>query len=338
MHETASHDGILRAPELGDEQILRVVCGLRPCRRGGLRIETERIGSIGKTVVHNYGHGGCGVTLGFGTAIEAAGLVEQVAEPGSAVAVLGSGVVGLTSALELLRRGYRVTVFAEKMAPDTTTLLAGALWLPTGIEFGDTPGRVDWFHGVLRASHRRFQEIDRGRFGVERLPIYEPAYAPMEERYFNNGTLDAPVMIDRLPLAGPPRSGKVFHTDFIHTGVFLGVLVEEITRLGGRFVERRFASIDDLGSLDEPVLVNAMAIGSRTVFGDDAMYAARGILVHLKPQELGYCVHDGYKYMFPRRDCLILGGCFLADDWNDQPDDAIAAEIIAHHRRFFGQI
>ena len=332
------HEGILRRPDLGDEQVLRVVCGLRPCRRGGLRIETERLESIKKTIVHNYGHGGCGVTLGYGTAIEAAWLVEQEAEPGSAVAVLGSGVVGLTSALELLQRGFRVTVYAEKMAAETTTLLAGALWLPTGIEFGDTPERVAWFHSVLRASHQRFQEIDRARFGVERLPVYEPAYAPMEERYFNNGTVDAPTMIERLPVAGPPRSGKVFSTDFIHTGVFLNALVAEIKELGGRFVPHRFGSTEDLGLLEEPVLVNATALGSRTVFGDQAMYAARGILVHLKPQDLGYCVHDGYKYMFPRRDCLILGGCFLADDWNDRPDEAIAAEILAHHRRFFGQI
>lgn len=317
---------------------MRVVCGLRPCRRGGLRIERERLDSIGKTVVHNYGHGGCGVTLGFGTAIEAAGLVEQESEPGEAIAVLGSGVVGLTSALELLQRGHAVTVYADRMSADTTTLLAGALWLPTGIEFGDSPERVAWFHGVLGASHQRFQEIDRDRFGVERLPVYEPAYAPMEERYFNNGTVDAPVVIERLPLAGPPRSGKVFSTDFIHTGVFLAALVAEIKRLGGRFVQRRFGSVEDLGQLDERVMVNAMALGSKTVFGDRSMYAARGILVHLKPQALGYCVHDGYKYMFPREDCLILGGCFLADDWNDQPDEAIAAEIIAHHRRFFGQI
>lgn len=332
QHET------LRAPDLGDDQVLRVVCGLRPCRRGGLRIETERLGSVGKTIVHNYGHGGCGVTLGFGTAIEAADLVEREIDQRAGVAVLGSGVVGLTSALELLERGYRVTVYADKMSVDTTTLLAGALWLPTGIEFGDTRERIDWFHGVLRASHQRFQEIDRAKFGVERLSVYEPAYAPMEERYFNNGTVDAPELVERLPIAGPPRSGKVFRTDFIHTGVFLDALVAEITRLGGRFVERRFDSIKDLGTLDESVVVNAMALGSRIVFGDDAMYAARGILVHLKAQDLGYCVHDGYKYMFPRRDCLILGGCFLADDWNDQPDEAIAAEILAHHRRFFGQI
>ena len=66
------------------------------------------------------------------------------------------------------------------------------------------------------------------------------------------------------------------------------------------------------------------------------MYPARGILVHMEPQDLGYAVHDGFKFIFPRDTALILGGCFDEDVWDDTPDMDIAAEILAHHRRFFG--
>ncbi|MFI4898726.1 MAG: hypothetical protein ACIARR_12995, partial [Phycisphaerales bacterium JB059] len=66
-----------------------------------------------------------------------------------------------------------------------------------------------------------------------------------------------------------------------------------------------------------------------------AMYPARGVLVHMKPQPLGYIVHDGYKYMFPREDALVLGGCFDADVDNPTPPEHTVRAILEHHRRFF---
>ena len=50
----------------------RLVAGLRPFRPNGFRVEAERIGRT--LYVHNYGHGGCGVTLSWGTAARAVDL------------------------------------------------------------------------------------------------------------------------------------------------------------------------------------------------------------------------------------------------------------------------
>lgn len=44
------------------------------------------------------------------------------------VLVIGAGVSGLTTALVLARRGIRVTVVAERFAPDIVSAVAGALW------------------------------------------------------------------------------------------------------------------------------------------------------------------------------------------------------------------
>lgn len=57
--------------------------GYRPVRDPdgeGVRLECERID--GRPVVHNYGHGGAGVTLSWGSAVEVASLVRDIAEPG----------------------------------------------------------------------------------------------------------------------------------------------------------------------------------------------------------------------------------------------------------------
>jgi D-amino-acid oxidase len=43
--------------------------GLRPFRRSGIRLERDRL-TDGRSVIHNYGHGGAGFTLSWGCALE----------------------------------------------------------------------------------------------------------------------------------------------------------------------------------------------------------------------------------------------------------------------------
>lgn len=326
------------APDLSEANFLRTVSGLRPCRRGGLRLEAETLGSDAgrKVVVHNYGHGGCGVTIGFGTADEAVRLVDEAAGPVEPVAVLGAGAVGLMTALRLLESGRKVRVIAEKPATRTVSVVAGAIWLPTGIEFGATGERTAWFHGILRRSIAALRALPE-RFGVEELPVFEPDHAPMHAEFFDHGTLEPPTPLDRLPVGARNQPGRMFRTLYMHTPRLLRALADEVAARGGVFETRRMNRVEEIGGLPEPVAVNCLAMGARDLFGDTAMYPARGMLVLMKPQRLGYIVHDGYRYMFPRDDALVLGGCFLEDDWLDEPDEALCRDILAHHRSFFGQ-
>jgi D-amino-acid oxidase len=45
--------------------LLRERVGLRPCRRTGVRVEADKLIN-GRSVIHNYGHGGSGFTLSWG--------------------------------------------------------------------------------------------------------------------------------------------------------------------------------------------------------------------------------------------------------------------------------
>jgi glycine/D-amino acid oxidase-like deaminating enzyme len=52
--------------KISRERLIRTVVGLRPYRPRGFVVGAEQLGD--KLVVHNYGHGGAGVTLSWGTA------------------------------------------------------------------------------------------------------------------------------------------------------------------------------------------------------------------------------------------------------------------------------
>ena len=322
------------APLLTDDQILRAVCGLRPCRHGGLRLETESIGT--KRVVHHYGHGGCGVTIAFGTAPIALDLVAHETDSREPIAILGAGVVGLVTARMLASAGYPVTVYADRIGTDTTSVIAGAIWLPVGIEFGTSPQEVEERDRILHAAFAELKSLDAVKYGIETLDVYEPKGTHTEGELFTPGLIDEPELIDSFPFPSDATPERRFSTLYIHTPRFLRTLLEDLHTLGVSIRQHRFTSHTQLGSLEERLIVNCTAMGSRALFGDSAVYPARGVLVHLKAQDLGYCVHDGYKYMFPREDALILGGCFQPDRDDDRPDDEMVREILDHHRRFFG--
>lgn len=61
-------------PEIAGARVIGHLVGLRPEREGGVRLEREELPG-GTVLVHNYGHGGAGVTVAWGCAREVAGLV-----------------------------------------------------------------------------------------------------------------------------------------------------------------------------------------------------------------------------------------------------------------------
>ena len=63
-------------PELSLSEITKTYAGLRPTRKGGPRVELEYINDL--PVVHNYGHGGAGITLAWGSSKMAVELCKSV--------------------------------------------------------------------------------------------------------------------------------------------------------------------------------------------------------------------------------------------------------------------
>jgi D-amino-acid oxidase len=66
-----------RVLKISNPQVLAERVGLRPFRKSGVRLERDRLRD-GRSVIHNYGHGGAGFTLSWGCACE----VFQLASSG----------------------------------------------------------------------------------------------------------------------------------------------------------------------------------------------------------------------------------------------------------------
>jgi len=313
--------------------VLRRVAGLRPFRDGGVRVEREEL--AGRTLVHDYGHGGSGVTLSWGCADEVLALIAATYAPPEPVLVLGAGVSGLTCAHRLASAGFRVRVLARDFPPHTTSDLAGAQWSPSIVDTGGNAGERARFERWLRRSHAAFAELEGERYGVFRRPNYATRDGGGGLRAIPRGLFPPVEELARLPFAGGDRPGRCFHTFLIEPPRYLPALVRDLEGLGAVFEQRELDCLEQALAEPERVVVNALGLGARELAADPAVVPVRGQLVHLDPQALGYLLsHDGY--LFARSDALVLGGTVERGVGDPRPEPAACRRILALHRRFFG--
>ncbi|HET9161302.1 MAG TPA: D-amino-acid oxidase, partial [Caulobacteraceae bacterium] len=76
------------------DRIMNITVCLRPFRAAGPRLDAETVGD--KLVVHNYGHGGSGWSLSWGSGLMA--VKKAMAGGERDIAVVGAGALGLTAA------------------------------------------------------------------------------------------------------------------------------------------------------------------------------------------------------------------------------------------------
>ncbi len=152
------------------DRVIRTITGLRPFRPSGFVVRGEKQGE--KTVIHNYGPGGAGITLSWGTAQLA---VEEGAKSEARdCAVLGCGVVGLSTARLLQLRGYNPVIYAREMPPLTTSNVAGGYWDPVTLFDSErvTPEFRRQLVTAARFAIQRFQSLAGDPYGVRWLPVY----------------------------------------------------------------------------------------------------------------------------------------------------------------------
>ncbi len=320
-------------------RVTRIAVGLRPYRATGFVVGSERFG--GKTFIHNYGHGGGGVSLSWGTARLA---VEEALQSGQQhFAVIGCGCVGLATARLLQQRGLDVTIYAKDIPPNTMSNAAGAIWSPFAVADLDncSPEFIILLQGVARLSHRYFQDLIGDAYGVRWIESYALSNSPIEPSPDTIAIRD--LYPDRKQLAPNEHPftapyAERFLTMLIDMPVYLNALMRDVIQAGGKIVVREFCSREDVLGLSEPVIVNCTGLGARTLFNDEELMPIKGQLVVLMQQpDVDYLTvcRDDHLIMLPRRDGILLGGTFQPGEWSLDPDAAETNRILEDHRRLF---
>ncbi len=223
------------------------------------------------------------------------------------VAVIGRGVIGLTSALRLAEAGHAVTLFHREDADRMASHAAGAYWWP---HKADPPARVAAWARTSFEIYRQLASIEGS--GVD-LHLHERyCQVPDEHAY----VMDFLAGVEAIP----ERENRAGHADAIRVRlprmdvpVFMPFLEARARAAGVRFVAHSVESLDDLLA-DFELVVNCAGLGAAGLTGDRDLHPIRGQMLRLtRPPGLDRSIRvvraDGaLTLVLPRGQDCVLGG------------------------------
>ena len=308
------------------DRLFDITVCLRPFRAAGPRLDTEMIGDT--LVVHNYGHGGSGWSLSWGSGTIAVG--KAMAGSPREIAVIGCGALGLTSAILAQRAGAAVTIYARDLLPQARSARATGAWTPdsrialtqvAGPQFGPL------WEAMARTSFKTYRQyLGLPGTPVEWIDHYNVFDAdPKSERVGESeapaaGALDFASYRDRIADLTPrseklPPGSTPFDAAYVSRDATLmynfadngHTLMSDFFAAGGKFQRAEFHSPAELTALKEKVVINCPGYGGRALWKDDSITPVRGQIGWLIPQpELTYGVYYRDVNVLPRRDGIVV--------------------------------
>ncbi|MFN7109438.1 MAG: FAD-dependent oxidoreductase [Brevundimonas sp.] len=319
---------ILMAPE----RIIRITVCTRPFRPTGPRLDVETVGDT--KVVHNYGHGGSGWSLSWGSSAIAARKAMALAGLAGgppAIAVIGSGALGLTSALQLQRMGARVTIYARERAAFTRSMRATGSWTPDS-RIADADRVSTEFPALWEQMARETYATHQTYLGTEGDPVVfsdrymlsggaalprspepppirtGPGVKPIRfAEYRLDGLAPRSIPLPASASPFPVRETRMVSAMQFNVAELAHRLEAEFLAYGGRIETRTFNTPADLTTLSEKIVVNCTGYGARALFEDKELIPVRGQIAWLAPQpEANYGLHFRGVTVLSRPDGIVV--------------------------------
>jgi len=245
--------------------------------------------------------------------------------------VIGIGVIGLSSAIELLRAGWQVVVMAKDLPPHTTSNVAAAFWNPF---LAEPQSRVlPWAKTTLDAYYVQITQQVPGVSAAMLEQLYGPPVPSPNWFYlvkkFNRLTPNE--------LPNGYREGFRSEIIKIETPLYMPWLMAQVLELGGQVQQQTVNAFEEVaGGVN--CIINCSGLGARVLANDKHVYPVRGQVVRMtKPaQQRIVLVERGPHalcYIVPRSNDCIVGGTATADDYNEKPRLDVAEDILGRARQ-----
>lgn len=245
----------------------------------------------------------------------------------SSIAVIGSGVIGLTTAELLLENGFDVTVYSRNEPRLTSSYGAGAYWWP---HRAYPQERVSTW---AKTTYERYKFVcndgDSGVFLHEHFRYCE----------INDETSYALDLVDHWCKIAPPEldppivSATRSTVPMVDVSLFMPWLRNKVSRLGARFINMDIANCKDLFG-HHAIVINCSGLGAKQLENDNQVYPIRGQIVRVeKPANLTSSyrvVHSDpiLTLILPRVNDCVLGGTVVENSYDQNADEDTAKQII----------
>lgn len=228
------------------------------------------------------------------------------------IAVLGCGVIGLSTAILLQREGFDVTIYAKEFPPYICSNAAGAVWLPllVGKESHVPKDYVHQLEKWATATWKELNDLKNFNSGIKPVQSHE-LFAdvshplPFLLKIFNDFSAQPD---SSLPKGYTYRWS--FTTFLIEPDIYMDFLLKTFLDNGGACLQKEYTSRQEVLTADEKVIFNCLGLGANSICNDPDLKGVKGQLLFHDPVDLGYAIGAGEFVILPRSDALVLGSLF----------------------------
>jgi D-amino-acid oxidase len=250
------------------------------------------------------------------------------------IVVVGAGVSGLTSALCLAEAGWPVRVWTAAMPKQTTSLVAGAVWVPPrpAERAAETLG---WTKYSLEVFRELATDADTG---VRMAPALS-----VGELTANQAMSSAARLIPELRPAEAAELPEGFQTGFratvpmIDMPHYLDYLTRRLSAADCEIEEHPVRSLADAADA-APIVINCTGLGARALVGDDTvrpLFGQHVVLTNPGLRQLFLEINTGPEWVcyFPHPQRVVCGGISIPERWDTAAEPDITDRILARCRR-----
>jgi D-amino-acid oxidase len=241
--------------------------------------------------------------------------------------VVGAGVIGLTTALTLLRAGVNVRILADEDWQTSCSGAAAAFWYPY---HANPLEKVEKWGSFSLSQFKRLAQDEAS--GVSIHSMLEVSIGQKDIPWWAS-------IVDNFKAAAPQdlpngyTSGFWFDTPIIDTSVYMPFLLKEVNQLGGTIERQRLNNWSDLKA-NQKMVVNCTGIGSKQLCQDDDLKPAKGQVLRIKRHGPDRAILDSdgeirFAHITPRTHDTVIGGIYFENDSDLTPLTTETEKIIA---------
>ena len=246
------------------------------------------------------------------------------------VCIVGAGVIGLTTAWQVVQQIKDATVYvvADNFTTETTSHGAAGIICPQ-IHISR---RYPDYKRLCLESWQYFNDIVKNGIGreagvsvVDGYQLYEED-VPEENEYFKSFVYHFssvnPDSLEFIPTTCKIVKAYHFTTLLVECRNFLPYLMKKLRERGVTFLKRHITDFYELAVEDFDLIFNCAALGNRLLMNDKEMYVARGQVLRVRaPWIKQFVIYGDYTYIFPGQDLCVLGGTHQDENENLKIDE-----------------